>query len=291
MKKIICILAAFSLVAGVYAAPKKPAAAKPAPAVAAPAVAPAAAAPAAQPGGKVNAGSVGVQLKGYAGFGPTIAYGNQGTSSSLPTSGLSEGNGFVAGANPMLSWKFLAFEPGFHFYTFSKFSQGTASSEGSGKVIVLDGTGGFKLFTERDDMGYTYFYGGFRYWSASGNIGATSQSLSVSGAGWIAGFRDYSTFRVSGAYAIGLTTGLWVASVPASKFTLGGADTTLTSPTGIGLGYEVLLGLAIEDIGLAIDAGIRTDVLATVGNSSATNYTLFAFGAAAYVLQVNYVLQ
>lgn len=290
MKKLISIMGAVSLVAGISAAPRKAPPKPAAPAVAAPTVAPAAApAAAASGGGKVNASDIGVQLKGYAGFGPTIAYMEVGSSSSLPTSGLSAGNGFAAGVNPMLSWKFLAIEPAFNFYNFSKVAQSSGNVDGSGSVITVDATGGLKLFTERDDMGYTYFYGGFRYWTSSSTV--TGTAISINGAGWVAGFRDYSTFRVSGPYAIGLTTGVWVTSAPATSFTQAGTSRSMTSPTGLGIGYELMLGLAIEDMGLAIDAGLRTDVLATAGTITSTSYGLFAFGAQAYVLQVNYVLQ
>lgn len=265
-----------------------------------PALAVAAGAP--EPTVKVNAGDLGILLKGYGGYGQNFAILSTATtySSALDSSG----NGFAAGISPLLSWRFLAFEPGFNFYSYSKVissvtgSNGVTSSTalpGSGNVLTFDAKGGFKLFTEANDMGYTYLYGGLRYWSANPTVAGVTTS--IDGTGWVAGFRDYSTFRISGSYAISLTTGIWVSSAPAKSFTTGGVTTNLPNPTGIGVGYELMLGLAIEDIGLAVDAGIRADLFLT--QSSATNttfsafgyYGVYAFGSGTYVLQLSYAIR
>lgn len=243
---------------------------------------------------KINANSMAILAKGYAGYGQPFALMGVGIDSKVPGS-IYAGNGFSVGLNPLVSWKFLALEPGLNFYTYSQISaykyttagKSTEAKPASGNTMVLDLKGGFKLFTEKDDMGYTFVYAGFRYWKTNPRVEIDNYNISSSG--WIAGYRDYSTFRLSGAYALAVTTGIWITQAPAKGYTENGTDNLLSGTKGIGAGYEFLLGLAVEDIGLGIDVGIRTDLITTSGLYANNSYALFAFGSTAGVLQLQYV--
>ncbi len=67
-------------------------------------------------------------------------------------------------------------------------------------------------------MGYTLFYGGYKKWEAERKVDSlTAEGITVpvfvsdyeiEGDGWIAGYRDFSTFDVS-AFSIAFQTGLW----------------------------------------------------------------------------------
>jgi len=161
---------------------------------------------------------------------------------------------------------------------------------GGGSYRTLDVTLGLKAFTETGDMGYTYFYGGFRYWKAIRDVDFTvlnsfPQSDSsfkdeLSGKGWSIGFRDYSTFPVS-SFSIVLQTALMYYNAPFEKGKRDGQNIPIKQSECIGLGAELGLGVAFEDIGLSVVAGLKND----------DNGTVFKYvggSGASYVLGVGY---
>ena len=131
---------------------------------------------------------------------------------------------------------------------------------------------GIKAFTEAGDMGYTNIYGGYRFWNAKRTIDyQTLDSIKVpnsdseyelSGKGWIIGFKDLSTFPL-GLFSLALQTGLWYANTPVNTLKANGVKADITKDQTAGFGFDIGAGLAFEDIGLSVIAGLTMDLTAS----------------------------
>lgn len=144
-----------------------------------------------------------------------------------------------------------------------------STTYGDGYYMIINATAGLKLFTEPGDMGYTYFYGGMRYWKITrdvdreGTFPNSGYKEELSGKGWVIGFRDYSTFPVS-SFSIVLQTGMSFFSAPVDYIKSDGSKASFSSSETVGSALELGLGVAFEDIGLSVVASFKHEENATV---------------------------
>ena len=140
---------------------------------------------------------------------------------------------------------------------------------------------GIKAFTEAGDMGYTNIYGGYRFWNAKREIDyQTIDSIKIpnsdyeyelSGKGWIFGFKDLSTFPL-GFFSLALQTGLWYANTPINTVKGDGEKLNITKDQTAGFGFDIGAGLAFEDIGLSVIAGLTMDITASTFKYNSNDY-------------------
>lgn len=243
--------------------------------------------------GGVNSGTFGLILQGGLDTGKTLYGDNNGSSSSSFGSG--PGSGYDAGAMANLS--IFAVKVQYTYSTFGtmKYTKTISSTEykyetrGDGYYSTLDALLGLKLFTESGDMGYTYLYGGYRYWTAERNITSTyvngtdagiTSKTELKGGGVICGFQDLSTLPL-GFISLAIQSAVWIDSAPVKK--VNGSSFNYPNKKALGLGFNLGVGVAFENIGLLVLAGYKIDVTATKYTSGSTDYAAGAGYGLAYI--------
>ncbi len=163
-------------------------------------------------------------------------------------------------------------------------------STGDGAVAVFDLKLGVRLFSEPEDMGYTFIYAGLRSWSTERNQDtfqmdsvhlATTVKREARGNGWILGFRDFSTIGPNGGFAIVVQSGFWFGKAPVEEMKTNGVKSPLKEKDNLSFGGELGGGIALQNIGLSIIGGFRGDVNLTVFNDPAApadEESVFGFG-------------
>jgi hypothetical protein len=185
--------------------------------------------------------------------------------------------------------------------TDSSGNERTIESKGNGKYQTFDFKAGLFLGTEPEDMGYFFLYFGYRNWQGSydsdsvtvdGVINVDPEYLvdsETTGSGWISGFRDYSTFPIPMTHiAIVLRTGLWITSAPGDSIEVNNDKKSYRDSGGIGIGYELGIGIAFEDMGLSVDLQTRLDATLTYGTLEDDSGFGAVYGSAAYILSATY---
>ncbi|HOP64209.1 MAG TPA: hypothetical protein PK358_07695 [Spirochaetota bacterium] len=228
----------------------------------------------AQDGGGVNSTAMGLNIHGGLGYGQTVfGYINDADS----TGDLGTGPGGAIDLGAMFNFNILAVSVNFVQANFSdmefKESDHTYKSEGDGYFRTLELLVGLKLFTEEDDMGYTLLYGGYKMWNAERNIDKitldgvsvpfTIEKYELEGDGWIAGYRDLSTFNLV-AFSLALQTGFWFQKMPISTVKMDGDKEDFKETDTAGLGVEFGLGVAFENMGLSVIGSVKVDITASV---------------------------
>lgn len=176
----------------------------------------------------------------------------------------------------------------------------SVKTKGSGKYQAIDLKFGFLLATEANDMGYFFLYAGLRSWQGDYDMDSVSVNgvstddptylidSETKGSGYIYGFRDFSTFSF-GAFALSTRFGLWVTNAPGDSIELNGNSQDFSSSSGLGLGWEIGIGVALEDMGLAIDLYNRLDVTVTTGDLKGGGEAGAIYGSGAYILSCTYI--
>jgi len=222
--------------------------------------------------GGVNSGFWGLILQAGYGFGQT-SYGYVIGSTTDSTLGVGPGGGFDLGV--MLNLSIFAVKLNYtraSLDTLKWTLQGhDYETNGDGNYSTLDLLLGLKLFTEEEDMGYTHLYAGYRYWGVERNVDeelidsittGTTYKHEVTGGGWIVGFHDLSTLPL-GIFSLAFNSALWIDSAPFSSFKVDGAESNLETLSAFGIGLDVGVGVAFEEMGFLILAGYRMDVTVT----------------------------
>ncbi len=230
----------------------------------------------------VNSGSFGLILQGGIGYGNVI-YGNANGKSIDSTLGTGPGRGFDLSA--MFNFSILALKIDYNRVELKnlKFTQKVSGANvdyearGDGYFTTMDALLGLKLFTEAGDMGYTHLYGGYRYWTVERKVtneyinGApqnTHYKHDITGAGWIAGYQDLTTIPL-GFISFAFQSGLWIDSAPIKTFKANGVKDDINKKMGYGLGLNLGIGAAFEDLGLLVLLGYKTEVTATTYKDNA----------------------
>lgn len=223
--------------------------------------------------GGVNSHFWGLILSGSAGYGQTT-FGFVNDSISDSTLGVGPGGSISLGAMLNLSIFAVKVEYSMASLETLKWSQGGGDYEadGDGQFSTIDLLLGLKLFTEEGDMGYTHLYGGYRSWSIKRNVDKTTLNgfdagltpeYDITGGGWIAGYYDLSTFPIW-FFSIVFETGLWVDSAPFKSLKVNGTEPAdIEAGTSAGFGFKIGAGIAFEDMGLLVTAGVKMDFTAT----------------------------
>lgn len=246
----------------------------------------------------VNDDDTSFLLRGGMGGGRILwAYVNHGSSSG----DLGTGNGVTMNLSGMFSYRKLGFEGSLLAGTISDLEwsdednsnppqKHTWKSSGSGHYTILDLKIGARLFTEPGDMGYTYFYGGFRIWSTERNEETLTydgtelnyqNDYEADGRGWLLGFRDFSTIGANNGFAIVIQSGFYFGKAPLKTVTRNGVDQTLAVNDSILIGGELAGGVALQDRGISIIGGGRGEIMLTTFHDEAapTNEeSVFGFG-------------
>ena len=249
--------------------------------------------------GGVNSRNWGLILHGSLGYGENT-YGVMSGSFS-DTLGSGKGSGFDFGA--MFNFGIYAFNLNYGQASLGnlKLTQNIAGTDheyetsGDGNFSTLDILAGVKLFTEKGDMGYTHFYGGFRYWEVTRNVDylkldGVQQADSdyrheQAGSGWIIGYNDLSTFAFAhSGIALALYTAFLIDYAPVRSFRVDGTELDYDVTFALGTGFDFGIGLAMENMGLLVLIGSKTEFLATEFSYSGSNYISGAGSALAYIL-------
>jgi hypothetical protein len=163
-------------------------------------------------------------------------------------------------------------------------------SKGSGFFTIFDLKVGLRLFTEPEDMGYTFLYAGYRTWSTErdqdsvevdGSDFPTTVKREANGGGWIFGYRDVSTLGPNDGFAIVVQTGLWFGKAPVDEMKTDGVKSSRKEKENLSFGGELGGGFALQNIGLSVIGGIRGDVNLTVFHDPAApedEESVFGFG-------------
>ncbi|MBN1500996.1 MAG: hypothetical protein JW982_12620 [Spirochaetes bacterium] len=177
----------------------------------------------------------------------------------------------------------------------------TYKQYGEGAMAFVDLRLGLRLFLEPGDMGYTYFYGGLKSFSADykmtkvrikdNDTGLTSEGVALqdtgaAGAGWVVGFKDFSTLNF-GLGSIVTTLSFWYFECNMDEKTEMGNTIKIENSTTKGFGGEFGVGYAIEPMGLAITLSWRGEVVynehnevgSTVDEGFGAGYGMFLLGA------------
>jgi len=237
----------------------------------------------------VNSTNMSVMVYGGIGYGNSEYGESIGDDITLVT-GVGKDSAYALEFGSLINYSFIAAQLNFTGVQLNDLKSDIATEYGDGYYITIDATAGLKLFTEQGDMGYTYLYGGFRYWQLTRNvdqIGTAPNSdykEEFSGKGWIVGFRDYSTFPVS-SFSIVLLTGLNFYSAPIDKDKYEGSNVSFSVSENEGAAYELGLGVAFEEIGLSVVASVRGDFNAVVYKvDGATDSIVFGAGYTQFFL-------
>jgi hypothetical protein len=166
----------------------------------------------------------------------------------------------------------------------------TYKSTGTGNYNTYDFKIGAKLFTEPGDMGYTYFYAGKRFWNSKRvqdsveygpYVAGADETTKVKGDGWIAGYRDFSTFGWDEGFAIVMQTGLFFGDAPVSELKVNGLAQPYPVKDSLFFGVEAAGGVAFQNIGLSVIGGLRGEINATTFQdpaASGDDESIFGFG-------------
>jgi hypothetical protein len=246
---------------------------------------------------EVNDSDIGFEARGALGAGKIFwGYVSHGNNSA----DLGTGKGGVVNLAGMFNYRFAAIEANLLYGNINELewededSSGvshTYKSTGSGFYSVFDMKLGARLFTEKGDMGYTFFYLGGRWWSTE----RTEDSLEVDGvsnssqkgkreakgSGWITGFRDFSTFGPNDGVAFALQTGFFAGKAPVKEFKENGVKKEHSNNDSISFGGEIAGGVALQNIGFSAVAGARGEVNVTTFNDPAApqgEESVFGFG-------------
>lgn len=244
----------------------------------------------------VNSTNMGLSIYGAAGYGQSL-FGVIENSDDRGDLGVGPGGSFGFGA--LFNYSVLAVGVNFTqaYYNDTEFKEGgeTYESDGEGHFRTIELIAGFKLFTEEDDMGYTLFYGGYKKWEAERKVDSITahgvtmpvpvSDYEIEGDGWIAGYRDFSTFDVS-AFSIAFQTGLWYQHLPVSSIKADGVKDDSKEDTSFGLGFEIGLGAAFEDLGLSVMLSAEVDITATLLKDPSDEEDIVGAGYAQYFLTV-----
>ena len=244
----------------------------------------------------VNSTNMGLSIYGAAGYGQSL-FGVIENSDDRGDLGVGPGGSFGFGA--LFNYSILAIEADFTqaYYNDTELKQNgeTIKTDGEGYFRTLEILAGLKLFTEEDDMGYTLLYAGYKTWKVDRKVdSATVNGIAdidfktdyeVEGDGWIAGYRDLSTFDVS-AFSIAFQTGLWYQHLPVSSLKSNGNKIDLKKDASAGLGFEIGLGAAFEDLGLSVMLSAEVDVTATILKDASNEEVIVGAGYAQYFLTV-----
>lgn len=244
----------------------------------------------------VNSTNMGLSVYGAAGYGQSL-FGVIENSDDRGDLGAGPGGSFGFGA--LFNYSVLAVGVNFTqaYYNDTEFKEGgqTIKTEGEGYFRTIEIIGGFKLFTEEDDMGFTLFYGGYKKWKVDRSVdSATIDGISapiyktdyvVEGDGWIAGYRDFSTFDLS-IFSLAFQTGLWYQHLPVSSIKSDGVKLSSKEDTSAGLGFEIGLGAAFEDMGLSVMLSMEVDITASILKGSSGEDDIVGAGYAQYFLTV-----
>lgn len=244
----------------------------------------------------VNSTDTDLIIHGGLGYGQTI-FGV--INDSTGSGDLGNGPGGAVDLGAMFNINVLALGINFTQANFNKMEYTENSdkyeSEGDGHFRTLDFILGLKVFTEPGDMGYTLFYGGYKMWSAERNVDSITfngtsipvpvEKYELKGDGWVAGFNDLSTFPLGGI-SLALKTGLWVEKMPVSTIKYDGVKDTRDIKDTAGVGGELGLGLAFEDIGLSVIASLKMDVTVSTIDDTAGDDDAAGAGYAQFFLTV-----
>ncbi len=235
--------------------------------------------------GGVNSGNFGLILQGAYGYGSTI-YGDASGDSIDSTLGTGPGKGFdlsVMGNFSIFALKLDYTRAELNTLKYTQKVNGANvdyESRGDGYFTTMDALLGVKLFTEAGDMGYTHLYGGYRYWTVKRYTDAqyingikTASPASkddITGGGWIAGYQDLTTIPL-GFISFAFQSGIWIDSAPVKSFKSNGIKRNIKTDIGFGLGLNLGIGAAFEDLGLLVLVGYKTDITATTYKESGTD--------------------
>lgn len=248
-------------------------------------------------GSGVNSTAMGISVHGAAGYGQSLF----GVISDTDDSGdLGAGPGGSFGLGALFNYSLLAVGLNVTqaYYNDTEFKQGgeTFKTEGDGYFRTIEFLLGLKAFTEEDDMGYTLFYTGYKTWKADRSVDSVkvagistdefTSDYVVKGDGWILGYRDFSTFNVS-AFSIALQTGLWYQHLPVSSLKSDGHKVDTEEDLSAGFGFEIGLGAALEEMGLAVMASAKMDMTATIMENSDGDNDIAGAGYIQYFLTVS----
>lgn len=235
----------------------------------------------------VNGTNMSVMVYGGIGYGKSYFGETSGDDISLIT-GVGDDKAYACEFGSFFNYRFIGANLSYTGVQLNDLKSDISTEYGDGYYMTIDATAGFKLFTEQGDMGYTYLYGGLRYWQLTRNVDRqgtlpnSGYKEKFSGKGWIVGFRDFSTYPVS-SFSIVLQTGLSIYSAPIDKDKYDGTNISFSTSKDAGAILELGLGVAFEDLGLSVVASVRSDDNAVVykvdGNTESTvfdaGYTQF----------------
>ena len=216
----------------------------------------------------VNSTDMSVILYGGIGYGISEYGVSTGDDITLVTGvGSDEAYGFELGT--LFNYSFIGASLNVTGVQLNDLKSDISTEYGDGYYLLVDATLGLKLFTEAEDMGYTYIFGGLKYWQLSrdvereGTLPDSDYKAELSGKGWEFGFRDFSTFPVS-SFSIVLQTGMSFYSAPVDSIKSEGSKASFTTSDTAGAALELGLGVAFENIGLSVVASFKHDENATV---------------------------
>ena len=155
---------------------------------------------------------------------------------------------------------------------------GSGKSTGTGFYNIFDFKLGAKLFTEQDDMGYTFIYLGKRFWNSKrtaktwkwDGVKRPACKYKAEGDGWIFGFRDFSTINISDNFDIVIQSGLFLGKAPVTKLSVNQIDLGVIVNKSYNTGGELAAGAAFKNIGLSIVGGIRAELNFTTFHNYST---------------------
>lgn len=251
----------------------------------------------------INEGDFGVHLRAAFGTGD-VAYGYINNSSE--SGDLGSGDGTNLNIAAMFSYTFFGFEFNYlggdiNDLEWTAEESGTEydyKSTGSGNYNEYDWKIGARLFTEPQDMGYTYIFIGKRYWNTERKqdtrewdiyIDDTNIKYEAKGDGWIFGIRDFTTIDVSDSIGIVIQSGLFFGSAPLTSLKANGAKVTLPDDKDpFTFGAELGAGVSFTNIGLSIVGGMRGEFNLTMYNDSTEateDESVFGFGSSVYYIE------
>ncbi len=248
---------------------------------------------------EVNSTNGGLMLHGGIGAGNAIFGYVQNTDNNSDL-GTGSSTGFDLGM--LLNYRLFAFGLGFTRVSFDTLewkeevggTEYDIESKGSGYFWTLDASFGIKAFTEAGDMGFTHFFFGLRAWKAqreqdsiSSDLGPppgiTTGKYEMTGTGWIAGFRDFSTLPL-GIFSLALQSGLWVYHAPIRDLKVNDIGVKMRDDQSIGFGLELGIGAAFEEMGLSIIGGLKMDITATAFSTVLASDVVAGAGYAQFFL-------
>ena len=242
---------------------------------------------------QVNSTDVSAIVYGGLGYGDT----NYGTTVTEEKdiddiTNMGEGKGYALEMGAFINYSFIGAELYLSSVQLNDLKSDVAKYYGDGYYMTINAVGGFKLFTEPEDMGYTFLYGGLRYWQVErdvdrvGTMPDSGYKEELSGKGWIVGFRDYSTYPVN-SFSIVLQSGLSFYNAPLENLKYDGQKYSFSVVENEGASLELGLGVAFESIGLSVVASYKYDWNTTLYKvEGATDYETLNTAYNQYILTI-----